>query len=297
MSNERRRAITTPGERGDPARRGPASAFVSVIIHIVAIAVLVRVAIVPLNWLGGSRAEEPQATHVTFVQPAADTGSRRRAGGDNRAAKNNTPTAPLLTPSAIPSTLPPVPEAPKVPAAAAPSDNGTGAMVGGGGPTRGVVPAYSDQRIWSPSDPVPTKPKNLTEKLDSAIAMRWQHLEDSLKALGYVRADGDWTMKGKDGKKYGIDQKYIHLGNFSIPTALLALLPLNIQGNPTTYENARRIGNMRAEILQQEARATRDNEFNAAVRELRERKQKERADKAKEDATIPDAPPPVRIVP
>ncbi len=297
MSNERRRAITTPGERGDPARRGPASAFVSVVVHVVGIAILIRVAVVPLHWLGGSRPEEPQATHVNFMQPAADTGSRQRAGGDNRAIKSNVPTAPLVTPSIIPSTLPPAPESPKVPAAAAPSDNGTGAMVGGGGPTRGVVPAYADPRIWSPSDPVPGRAKNSTEKLDSAIVARFERLQDSIRALGNTRADGDWTMKGKDGKKYGIDQKYIHLGNFSIPTALLALLPLNIQGNPTTYENSRRIGNMRAEILQQEARATRDGEFNAAVRELRERKQKERADKAKEDATIPDAPPPVRIQP
>jgi hypothetical protein len=297
VSDERRRAITTPGERADPARRGPASALVSVAVHVVAIAILIRIAVVPLHWLGGSPAEAPQATHVDFMQSAADTGSRRRAGGDNRAVKNNTPAAPLVTPSVMPSTLPAAPQTPKVPAASAPSDNGTGAMVGGGGPTRGVVPAYADPRIWSPSEPLPAKPKNMSEKLDSAILARVQHLDDSLKALGYTRADGDWSWKGKDGKQYGIDQKYIHLGNFSIPTALLALLPLNVQGNPTTYENARRIGNMRAEILQQEARATRDGEFNAAVRELRERKQKERADKAKEDATIPDAPPPVRIQP
>ena len=111
-----------------------------------------------------------------------------------------------------------------------------------------------------------------------------------------MRADGDWSWNGKDGKKYGIDQKYIHLGNFSIPTALLALLPLNVQGNPSTYENAKRIGMIRAEILEQAARTARDEEFNQAVKELRERKQKERADKAKADATLPVAPP-VKIVP
>ena len=37
---------------------------------------------------------------------------------------------------------------------------------------------------------------------------------------------GDWTV-GKDGQKYGIDQQYIRLGRFQIPTALLALLPIN----------------------------------------------------------------------
>jgi hypothetical protein len=33
------------------------------------------------------------------------------------------------------------------------------------------------------------------------------------------------------------------------------------------------------------------------VRDLRQRKQKERSEKAKADQTIPDAPPPVKIIP
>ncbi len=295
MTEERRHAISTPGERGDPARRGPASILVSVAVHVVAIAVLVRIAIVPLNWLGLSRPAEPEATHVNFMRPAADTGAHERAGGDNRAVGKHAPAAPIITPSVVPSGLPPEP--PKPAAAAVPSDNGTGPVIDGGGPTKGVTPHFTDPRIWAPTDPAPVKPKTPTEKLDSAIASRIHHVEDSLEALGPQRAPGDWTLNGKDGKKYGIDQKYIHLGNFSIPTALLALLPLNIQGNPSAYENARRISTMRAEIIQQEARASRDGEFNAAVRELRDRKQKERAEKAKEDATIPDAPPPARIIP
>jgi hypothetical protein len=54
---------------------------------------------------------------------------------------------------------------------------------------------------------------------------------------------------------------------------------------------------MRAEILDQEARASRDEDFNSAVKELRERLQRERAERAKEDETLPLAPPPPRIVP
>jgi len=294
VSGERRRAISTPGERVDPARRGPASILVSVAIHLVAIAILVRIAIVPLSWLEAPRSGEPEATHVDYVRTAADSAKDQRAGGDNRRVTNTPEAAPLVAPSAVPSALPPEP--PKTAAPAAQAEGGTGPVIGGGGPTRGVTPAFTDPRLWAPTDPLPIRPKTPTERLDSAIASRVHHLEDSLRALGPQRADGDWSWTGKDGKKYGIDQKYIHLGPFSIPTALLALLPLNVQGNPSTYGEARRIGAIRAEILEQSARSARDNDFNQAVRELRDRKQKERADKAKADQTLPEAPP-VRIIP
>jgi hypothetical protein len=296
VSAKPRRAITTPGERIDPARRGPASVLVSVVVHVFAIAVLVRVAIVPFSWIGlGNNAAKPEETHVDYVRTPADTGSKRKSGGDNRAVTNKQEAAPIVPPSAIPSVLPPEP--PKTAAPIATPDGGSGPVIGIGGPTRGITPEFNDPRLWAPSDPAPVKPKSQTERLDSAIASRVHHLEDSLRALGPQRAEGDWSWKGKDGKQYGIDQKYIHLGNFSIPTALLALLPLNIQGNPSTYANARHFSTMRAEILQQEARSVRDEEFNQAVKELRDRAQKQRAAKAKEDATIPDAPPPVKIIP
>jgi hypothetical protein len=268
-----------------------------VAIHLVAIAILIRVvAIVPIRWADLlQQPPEPQATHVTYVRMAADSAVRRREGGDNRRATTGPVAAPLVAPSEVPSALPPEPSKPA--AAAAPAEGGRGPVVGAGGPTQGVTPQFIDPRLWAPSEPVQVRPKTSTERLDSAIASQVHHLQDSLAALGPQRAEGDWSWKGKDGKKYGIDQRYIHLGNFSIPTALLALLPFNVQGNPTTYEAARRIGSIRAEIIAQEARAARDEEFNLAVKELRERKQKERADKAKADQTLPEGPPPVKIVP
>jgi len=296
VSEKRRRAISTPGERNDPARRGPASILVSAAIHVLAIALLVRIAIVPINWLGlGARSAQPLETHVDYVRSAADTGAKRKAGGNDRRVTSTPAAAPIVAPSEVPSEVPAAPVKPAAPAAA--PEGGTGPVVGPGGPTRGIVPEFNDPRIWAPNDPVPARPKTPTERLDSAIATRVRHLEDSLRALGPERAQGDWSWNGKDGKKYGIDQKYIHLGNFSIPTALLALLPLNVQGNPNTYEQAHRIGAIRQEILEQAARTQRDEEFNQAVKALRARAQKERADKAKADATIPDAPPPVKIIP
>ena len=86
---------------------------------------------------------------------------------------------------------------------------------------------------------------------------------------------GDWTV-GKDGNKYGIDKQFIRLGKFSIPTALLGLLPMNQQGNPIAYEREKRLAMMRSEILEQAAQAMNEEDFRRAVKAIRERKEKER---------------------
>ncbi|MFZ9898568.1 MAG: hypothetical protein ACO3F5_03930 [Gemmatimonadaceae bacterium] len=73
-----------------------------------------------------------------------------------------------------------------------------------------------------------------------------------------------------------MDPQYIRLGKYSIPTALLALLPLNVPANGLEMERARRLSSMRSEIMEQAERRARDDDFYAAVRALRERKERER---------------------
>ena len=107
-----------------------------------------------------------------------------------------------------------------------------------------------------------------------------QVLQDSLAQLPHERAPGDWTYT-RNGKKYGIDGSLIHLGNFSLPTALLALLPMNATANPSALERDRRLTMMRGEIQAQAARAARDDDFYRAVKALRERKERERAEQKK----------------
>jgi hypothetical protein len=75
----------------------------------------------------------------------------------------------------------------------------------------------------------------------------------------------------------------IRLGDFSLPTALLALMPLNVQANPIQNERAMRLNSMRSEIQYQAARMARDDEFRQAVRALRERKERERREAAERD--------------
>jgi hypothetical protein len=70
------------------------------------------------------------------------------------------------------------------------------------------------------------------------------------------------------------------------------LLPLNQTANPGQTERAKVLGQIRSEILDQAARGARDDDFRAAVKALRERKDKERAAAKKDagDTKVPGTP-------
>ena len=201
----------------------------------------------------------------------------------------------LVSPLAVPAEVPDAVPQPPAPPAVAKPEGGSGDLIGEGGPTRGVRPSYNDPRLWLPTGPVvsaPMQPTTRAESLYTLLAEQVRLLNDSLAiARGNPREPGDWTVN-LGGKKYGIDQQYIRLGKFSIPTAVLGMLPLNVQANPVPMERARVMGVMTREIQEQAQRVSRDDDFRAAVRALRARKDKERRDaQARTDASaVPLAP-------
>jgi hypothetical protein len=129
-------------------------------------------------------------------------------------------------------------------------------------------------------------------KLDSAVSSLIATFNDSMVRNTYQPNKferGDWTYTTKDGKKYGIDGQFIRLGRVSIPTALLGLLPMNqVQGNPTAIDRQRRLDAMRVEILAQAQQAMNEEEFRRAVKQIRDRKERERreADKKKKKEEV-----------
>lgn len=292
----KRQLITVLADRREPDRRGPLGVVAAMVLHVLGLALLVRIAVEPRVWdlFEAQTRERVKVEHIGFIaipRPAEQPHQPARAGGDNRVDTGKPSLAPpaLVTPTVVPSAIPePTKTAP--PTAA---EGGSGPLVGGGGPTKGVRPSYADPRIWIPTGPVVRGPKSPTQRLDSAIMAGIQQLEDSLEKLPAGKKAGDWTVT-RNGKKYGIDQGLIHLGNFSLPTALLALLPINAQANPVAMERDRRLSQIRGEILEQAAKMARDDEFRAAVKELRQRRERERAKKAADDAV---APVPVPIKP
>ena len=286
-------------------QRGFRAFATSVILHVVIGAALVRVITMPnaLNSLFSSWGKPAPVEQIGFLAlPRSSAPSATlKAGGDNRPdrGKPSPEPAPQLTaPASVPSAMP------TAPAAAAPTakpEGGTGEMIGGGGPTRGVRPSYNDPRLWLPSGPVvsaPVRPRTRADSLHDLLADKIRMYNDSVVVANEGRRDpGDWTYTDKNGHKWGIDQKFIRLGKFSIPTAILGMLPLNAQANPIQLERQRTMSEMTRQIQEQAARASRDDAFKAAVKALRERKDKERKEaQAKADApasTTPAVVPPV----
>ena len=155
-----------------------------------------------------------------------------------------------------------------------------------GGSGRGVrsvtnyTPQFGDGRPWVNPEPGGAEVTATREiRIDSAVAMRMRELADSMERTPTNDPDANpyvskpWTFR-VGGKTYGIDSKGIHLGDFTIPTAVLAFLSTP-QGNIDQARANQAYMAMRADILRAAARAQTEEDFREAVRELRARKEKE----------------------
>lgn len=221
---------------------------------------------------GGNKSPSVPAERIGFLALPKATGSpvEGRSGGDGRPV-SNVPPRPLVAPSSVPTTLPEVAIGTRID-----TEEGTGPLVGGGGPSRGIRPRYSDPRLWAAPGDIVSAPKTSTQRLDSVIATIIQPFNDSLAIASGQRKPGDWTFE-KGGRKYGIDGQYIRLGKVSIPTALLAMLPINTTGNPTVNDRNRLQNQLHSDIFSQAQRGMNEADFKKAVKSIRERKERERA--------------------
>jgi hypothetical protein len=298
---------TLRGARQEPeapvtrVRRPPAYLLVSVGLHLVLVAVLLRYVVTPnafLTVFGGRKSVPVPAERIGFLVLPKATGTPiiGKSGGDNRPAIKGPPVK-LVAPTTVPSALPPV-AAP----AKATEEEGSGPLVGTGGPARGIRPTYTDPRLWPTPGDVVAAPKTATQRLDSVIADLIGPYNDSMAVAAGKRKPGDWTFE-RDGKKYGIDPQMIHLGKFSIPTALLGLLPLNLQANPVLAERNKASLQLNSDIRSQAQRGMNEADFKKAVRSIRERKEREKAAAASEAGNADnkkrptDSPPAAQTTP
>ena len=251
-------------------RRIDGSLLVSIALHIVVGAALVLILSIPnpiQQWFTMNHGEPPTVEHITYVAAPSAASTRGQNGGDNIPVRGKTRARPLVAPTTIPTTVPPAPVSDEPP-------SGSGPVVGAGAPGEGVVPSYGDPRVWAPTGPVYYAPKTQAERLDSAISIRVFAHNDSMALYNSGKKPGDWTFE-KNGEKYGMDSQKIYLGKLALPTALLALLPLNVQGNPARYQNDRMKESQRQEIYLNAQRAMDNDEFKIAVKEIRQRKDRE----------------------
>ncbi len=270
------RGSRDPSEAPLQRKRGPSRPFVaSVVFHVLLVAGLVRFLVSPAAFtmiFGKHRAAEIPAERIGFLRlpKAAGPAVAGKSGGDGKPV-SKTVQSKVVAPTVVPTTIAPPP------ANATPAQTeGSGPLVGSGGPTRGIRPTYTDPRLWSPPGDIVAAPKSVKERLDSTIASIIAPFNDSIATAAGQRQPGDWTFD-KDGRKYGIDSKYIRLGKFSIPTAVLAMLPINQSQNPTTYERNKLSAQMHSDIFWQAQRGMNDADFKKAVKSIRERKEREKA--------------------
>jgi hypothetical protein len=265
------RRVNLPPD-GARKRLSPAF-FVSLGVHLVVAIAFMRMLILNGDFSATPRPPSAPQERVGFVKLASpgEKPTPGRAGGNGRPEVSRAVhvVAPAVVPTRIPaptlSTVKPKEE-----------EGGTGPLIGGGGPVRGVRPNYSDGRLWTPPSPIVAPPKTVAQTIDSLIADGIAPYNDSVAAVAQRRDPTDWTVE-KGGYKWGIDRKAIRLGPVSIPTALLAMLPLNLQGNPTTMDRDRAFAAMNRDISFHAQQAINDADFMKAVRSIRERKERERA--------------------
>jgi hypothetical protein len=265
------RRIASDSPKGAKRKLSP-SFLVSIGVHVVVAVALMRMLILNADFSGEPKRQAESQERVGFVRLATPGAKPTvgKVGGDGR------PDRPreihVEAPAEIPSTIPTPATAPVKPT----EEPGTGPLVGGGGPSRGVRPSYSDGRLWTPPAPIIAPPKTVAQTIDSLIADGIAPYNDSIAAVAQRRDPTDWTIE-KGGYKWGIDKRAIRLGPVSIPTALLAMLPLNIQGNPTDIQRNRAYAAMHRDITWHAQQAINDADFMKAVRSIRERKERERA--------------------
>ncbi len=174
------------------------------------------------------------------------------------------------------------------------ADSGAGARRAG---YARVAPDYGNGVLWV--RPVPVSPEVIARRLeeahfehvDSAVTVIMQAFLDSLAAepgAGGIRLP-DWTTNVA-GSKFGLDSRFIYIGGLKIPAAVLALLPLP-QGNLDQARAYNHLMDLRADIERAARRADNMEEFKRVIRDIRERKQREREfERAQRETPLPPLP-------
>ena len=259
-------------------RRSAGSLAASIAIHVVAVAILVQVVFrYPLGQLMGLSEPEVSQERIQYVrvQPPPTENS----GGGHRAepVKHAAPAA-LQTPTAVPTTVP-VAHPNDSSKAHAAGGTGTGLGVSGSELATGIEPRQPDPRIALAPGQIARSPRTTAQDVDSIVSLAIGIVQDSMQIAAGQRKPGDWTIKGKNGDTWGWDQNgNIRLGKVTIPGALLAMLPLNKAGGGSPIE-ARSTAYIRRDVLENGQRAISEDEFRAAVKRIRERKEREKRQK------------------
>jgi hypothetical protein len=259
------------------------SLLLSVAIHVVLIALLGSITFrYELGDLLGIKRERPAAPErlhylVLPSRPAAAIGN----GSNPKSAPPKSAPAPLRAPTETPTTITP-------PAPTSPTEGAVSGKEGGNGgaPTgvaTGVEPMAPDPRLPLTPGGLIVPRKTMAEKVDSSMKAAFGAYMDSMAiaAANAGRDPKDWTVE-HNGQKWGLDQQYIHLGKWKLPSAILALLPLQSGGVSSQRVSDQRTASfIRQDIMEHAQNSVNEDEFRVAVKRIRERKERERREREK----------------
>ncbi len=275
-------------------QRSTGSLAVSIGLHAILVGALFSTVFrYPLGQLMGIREPEPQRERLQFIeverQPTENSGGRS-SGPVPLAAP-----ARLVAPPVIPTQLPVPALALDITPARAAGGEGDGFGVTGSGLATGLVPRQPDSRIRLASPDVAYRmPRGVAEDVDSIIDIAIGITIDSLEIYRRAGKVPEWIKRTAGGGEWGLTPTYIALGKLKIPTALLALLPLNI-GPGRSPIDLRTAAYIRRDVLENGQRAISEDEFKAAVKRIRQRKERERKDKTlapdKQDVKVANPKP------
>jgi len=138
-------------------------------------------------------------------------------------------------------------------------------------PAERLRPEYVEPRLWERPGAPPEPEKSDFERARDRVYARIEALNDSLALESEAaRRATDWTFTDKDGKKWGVSPGKIHLGGVTLP------LPINLSPPPDKAKEAQDRAGKATEIDRQADRARIRGTFDEQVKEIRERKDKER---------------------
>jgi hypothetical protein len=266
--------------RGPPRqKRDPSWAFIAaILLHAAVLIILIRLEVPHMAMRALTRSDEPAEEVYEIVvvgEPAASEQAReiqrpapsarpRPVQAPPRAAPEAS-APPLVTPTEVPREIP-VPGAPTTP----PSD---GARPGGAGASiaERVGPRMGNPQLWinppTPSDP----PISPDEAVRARVASRLSAFNDSMR-LAAAAADKavDWTVKDKNGGRWGVSPKGIHLGGITLP------LPIQFSAPPGRRDEVNAAIRNWNEIQAQRANAEVEESVQDRIKAIRERKEAER---------------------
>src|SRR5688500_5814986 len=180
----------------------------------------------------------------------------------------------------IPSTPTPGAAVTNTPTTTAPVAAGSlGGTLPSSGSLRERLSPPSADALLAPLPPIPG-----LSRLDASrgrLAERIKFYNDSVAYERLAEAEAmDWTIKGEDGKRWGVSPGKLHLGDITIPLGSSQFVP-----SPGQRDEVNKRMRMYATIEQQAIRQQIKDSFEDRVKEIRKRKDAERAEAKKKPVT------------